>query len=320
MKLSVNKEQKMWEQRYRPQTIEECILPESDRKNFMAIVKSGHIPHLILHSNSPGTGKTTVARALCNEINADMFFVNGSDCRIDFVRNDLTRFASSLSIEGRPKVIVIDEFDRPGLAESQRHLRTFMEAYSKNCTIIMTVNNLDGVIEPLRSRARVITFGKSTPEDETNMKRNMLKRSIEICKNENVEVEDNKVLAALVSKNFPDFRKTVNMMNFYASSGKIDAGVLDVILNNRDSLKDVVEAIKNKDIKTLRSLAPRYSSDYGNFAEKLINDILPLVNNKSRVRLYEIIGESNQFHGLAANIEIHIMYMFVQLALNMEWS
>ena len=155
MKLTVNEADFMWEQKYRPGTISECVLPAEDKEIFSALVAKGKIPHLILHSTSPGTGKTTVAKALCNDINAEMMFVNGSDCKIDFVRGPLTAFASSASIAGKQKIIVIDEFDRAGLAESQRHLRSFMEAYSTNCTIIITANNLDGIIKPLQSRCRV---------------------------------------------------------------------------------------------------------------------------------------------------------------------
>lgn len=149
--ITVNEKEHILEQKYRPSTIDECILPAFDKETFKSITSKGKIPHIILHSPSPGTGKTTVAKALCHDVNADMMFVNGSDCKIDFVRGPLTNFASAASFDGRQKVIVIDEFDRSGLAESQRHLRSFMEAYSSNCSIIITANNIDGIIKPLQS-------------------------------------------------------------------------------------------------------------------------------------------------------------------------
>lgn len=318
--LTINKNEFMWEQKYRPGTIEECVLPKLDKEVFQALIKKGQIPHLILQSNSPGTGKTTVAKALCHDVNAEMLFVNGSDCKIDFVRNELTRFASSLSMEGKQKIIVIDEFDRSGLAESQRHLRSFMEQYSSNCSIIITANDLDGIITPLQSRCRVIKFGNPSEEDAKSMQREMLKRCIAICENEGIIVEDRKVLAALVSKNFPELRKTINMLDHYSSKGTIDAGILNVVTKSSDSIEGVIDALKTKDVKSLRALAPRYATDYSWFVDKLASELYTMVTGPSIVRMYEIIGENNQYKGVAASAELHIMYMFIQLTIEMQWK
>lgn len=318
--LSITNSEHMFEQKYRPLTVAECVLPKADKELFLAIVKKGSIPHLILQSNSPGTGKTTIAKALCHDINADMMFVNGADCRIDFIRNDLTRFASSSSLDGRPKVIVIDEFDRAGLGDAQRHLRAFMETYSNNCSIIITANNLEGIITPLQSRARVIKFGQSSEEDRVPMMKEMIHRCIEICKNENIKIEDMKVIAALVKKNFPDFRKTINQLDQYGIKGVIDSGILSQIVNERGSINDIITAIKDKNIGELRKLAPRYAPDYPNFVEKISNELYDVVNGPSKIRMYEIVGESNQYFGIAANIEIHLSYMLIQLAVEMKWA
>lgn len=318
--ISVNESEWMFEQKYRPQTLEECILPSSDMKVFKQIVKEGKIPHLILQSNSPGTGKTTIAKVLCSETNSNVLFVNGSDCRIDFIRNELTAFATSSSLEGGRKVIIIDEFDRHGLAEAQRHLRTFMEAYSRNCSVIITANNLEGIIKPLRSRARVIKFGSPDAEESKTMMKKMILRCIDICDNEKIEVEDKKVIAMLVKKNFPDFRKTVNDLDLYSKHGKIDSGILSIITHEDTTTKDVIDALKDKNVKELRSLAIKYSSNFNVFVEKLVSDIYPLLSNASIIRMYEIIGESNQFFGLAASIDIHITYMLIQLAVEMTWK
>lgn len=319
MTLTVNNKEFMFEQKYRPGTLAECILPAHDKAVLQSIVDKGLIPNIILVSSSPGTGKTTVAKALCADTNADMMFVNGSDCRIDFVRNEMTRYASSMSIEGKRKVIVIDEFDRAGLAESQRHLRSFMEAYSSNCTFIITANNLEGIIVPLQSRCRVIKFGEATPEDQMNMMKEMIHRSVAICKNESIEVQDLKVIAALVKKNFPDFRKTINELDRYSHKGVIDAGILNLVTNTNGTIDDIVQALKGKDVKALRSLASKYSNDYSSTVEKLANELYTKVTPASIVRMYEIVGESNQYHGLAANIEIHLTYMFIQLAVELQW-
>lgn len=317
--LTVNENDFMWEQRFRPGTLDECILPAHDKETLKAIVKKGLIPNLILVSASPGTGKTTVAKSLCADTDSDMLFVNGSDCRIDFVRNELTRFASSKSIEGRRKVIVIDEFDRAGVAEAQRHLRSFLEAYSSNCSVIITANSIDGIITPLQSRCRVIKFGEATPEDKTSMMKEMIHRAVAICKNEGVEVQDLKVIAALVKQNFPDFRKTINQLDQYSQKGVIDSGILSVVMNTRSPVDEVVEALKDKNFKALRSLAPQHVNDYSNFLDKLVNELYSKLPGPSIVRMYEIVGENNQYHGMAANIEIHMTYLFIQLALELQW-
>lgn len=318
--LSVNEKEFMFEQKFRPSTLEECILPEEDRELFAGIIKKGKIPHLILHSTSPGTGKTTIAKVLCNETNAEMMFVNGSDCKIDFVRGPLTAFASAASISGRQKVIVIDEFDRSGLAESQRHMRSFMEAYSSNCSIVITANSLDGIIKPLQSRCRVINFGKPAESDIKSMQIAMIKRCLAICEHEGIAVEDKKVIAALVKKNFPEFRKTVNTLDQYSTKGVIDAGILSYIIKDRGSIEEIISALKGQNVKELRALAPKYSADYSWFVEKLSSELYTMVTGPSIIRMYEILGENNQYSGMAASLELHIMYMLIQLVVEMKWK
>lgn len=319
--LSIKQDEHMFELKYRPQTIMECILPEHDKQVFLELVKRGKIPHMILQSNSPGTGKTTVARALCNDINAEFMFVNGSDCKVDFVRNELTRFASSKSLEGKQKVIIIDEFDRHGVAEAQRHLRTFMETYGKNCSIIMTANNLEGIIKPLQSRANVIKFGIPTENDTRNMMKEMILRTKAICENEGIEIGDKgiNVLASLVKKNFPDFRETIKQLDHYSTKGVIDEGILSIVTNERGSIDDLLEAIKTNNVAELRVLAKKYAPDYSFMIEKLANEMYPQIDKVSKIRMYELIGENNQCFGMAANAEIHLMYLFVQLMLNIKW-
>lgn len=318
--LSVDKDQYMFELKYRPPSIDECILPAADKKTFKDLIKRGKFPHLILHSNSPGTGKTTVARALCNEIDADYIFVNGSGIGIDFIKNELTQFASSKSLEGKQKVVILDEFDRPQLVEAQKYLRSFMEAYGSNCSIIITANNLEGIIPHLQSRATVIKFGQPRPEDVGPMMKEMLVRCIKICENEGIEVTEKRVLAALVKKNFPNFRNTLTQLDKYGVGGKIDEGILSIIMDERGSIDDVIDSLKSGDFSTLRKLAPKYAPDYPSFIEKLINELYTRLDKASIIRMYEIIGENNQTYGIAANAEIHIMYMFVQLLREMKWN
>lgn len=321
--LSVKHDEHMFELKYRPQSVAECILPFHDKQIFLKLVEKKKIPHLILQSNSPGTGKTTLACALANDIDAETLFVNGSDCKIDFVRTELTRFASSKSVDGKQKVIIIDEFDRSGVQEAQRHLRTFMETYGKNCSIIITCNDLGGIIKPLQSRANVIKFGTPTKEDTLQMMREMIQRSKAICDAESIEVGEKgiNVLAELVKKNFPDFRETIKQLDHYSSNGVIDEGILTLVMDDRGSIQNIIDALKGKDIATLRTLAPKYAPDYRHFIKKLADELYPKLKAKGIFRMYEIIGENNAMHGLAANIELHLSYMFTRLALDLkdEW-
>lgn len=311
--LTINEREYMFERKYRPGTIEECILPEHDKEVFRALVKRGKLPHLILQSNSPGTGKTTVACALANDIDADHIFVNGSGCGIDFIKNELTRFASSKSLEGKQKVIILDEFDRSQLAEAQRYLRSFMDAYGKNCSIIITANNLDGIIVPLKSRAQVIKFGVPNEQDHVNMMKQMIQRCLDVCANEQIKVENPRAIAALVKKNFPDMRETIKQLDHYGVNGVIDDGILSLVMENRNSIDGVLDAIKSRDLIYLRSACPKYAPDYAKFVEMLVEQLLEQIDKPSKLRLYEIVGENNKFHGLAANIELHMMLMFVDI-------
>lgn len=317
--LSINEKEFQFEQKYRPTTIDECILPEKDVRVFKALIAEKRIPNIILHSPSPGTGKTTVARCLVNDIDAEYMFVNGSDAKLDFVRNVMTPFASSKTMHPGGKVIIIDEFDRSGLSESQRHLRSFMEAHSNNCTFIITANNINGIIDALQSRCRVIQFGQATEEDKVSMMKRMIQRAAAILKHEGVKLEEPKVLAALVKQNFPDFRKVLNMLDWYSKHGKIDAGILSLVLST-GGIEEIVKAIKEKNVKELRVLAAKNASDYSNLIQKLLDVLYHELKPVSIPRMIEIIGENNQYHGLAANLEIHIMFLFVQLVTEVEFK
>lgn len=322
--LSVNEKEFQWEQKYRPTSIEECILPAADKKIFSEIVKSGKIPSMILHSPSPGTGKTTVAKALCEDVGVDYLFVNGADCKIDFIRDKFTSYANSVSLDEnkreKGKVIIIDEFDRAGLGDAQRHLRFFSEAYSNNITFIITANNLEGIIPALRSRFDPITFGSPTKEDQIRMMKEMIIRCKEILDNEGVEVEEMKALVELVRQNFPDFRRVMKLLDRYSKHGKIDAGVLSLVVEGSNSdVSEVVEALKTKQFANVRKLAPRYTNTYQQFVKKLYNEIYKNVKPTSIIRMTEIIGENNQMFSHAADKEIHIVFLLMQLMVELEF-
>lgn len=319
MNLSVDLTQWMWEQKYRPTTISECILPQQDKEVLEGIVKDGRVPHMVLVSRSPGTGKTTVGRALANDLDADLLFVNGADAKIDYIRNDMTRFASAQTMKPGGKIILIDEFDRKGLHDSQRHLRTFMEAYSNNCSIIITANNADGIIDPIKSRSRVIEFGKATKQDQVSMMREMITRCLTILEKEGVQVEDKKVIATLVKNNFPDFRRTITELDRYAKKGVIDSGIL-AVMNEASDIQQLMEALKSKDFKTIRGLVGRYVNDYPSFISKLYENVYAEAKPSSIPGVILTIGENQKYYQQVANLEIHISMLLVQLMMETVWK
>ena len=240
----------LWVEKYRPQTIEDCILPENIKKTFQGFLSKGEVPNLLL-AGPAGCGKTTVAKALCNELGVDVYVINGSDEGrfLDTVRNTAKNFAStvSLSSTARHKVIIIDEADNT-TNDVQLLLRAFTEEFSGNCRFIFTCNFKNKIIEPLHSRCACIDFStdrKSKPQ----LASTFFNRLRFILEREGVEA-DPKVLIELINKHFPDWRRVLNECQRYSSSGTIDAGILaqfsDVKVN------DLIKHLKEKDFKEVR--------------------------------------------------------------------
>ncbi len=240
----------LWVEKYRPKTIEECILPEQTKKTFLDFLDKGEIPNMLL-SGPAGCGKTTVAKALCNQLGVDVYVINGSDEGrfLDTVRNNAKNFAStvSLSSESKHKVIIIDEADNT-TPDVQLLLRASIEEFSKNCRFIFTCNYKNKIIEPLHSRCAVVEFGiQGKLKQEIAAK--FFGRLVDILKQEHIEV-DKKVLAELINKHFPDWRRVLNECQRYSVGGKIDSGILahfsDVKVN------DLIKNLKEKDFSEVR--------------------------------------------------------------------
>jgi DNA polymerase III delta prime subunit len=240
----------LWVEKHRPQTIEDCILPENIKKTFQGFLSKGEVPNLLL-SGPAGCGKTTVAKALCNELGVDVYVINGSDEGrfLDTVRNTAKNFASTVSLTStaRHKVIIIDEADNT-TNDVQLLLRTFTEEFSGNCRFIFTCNFKNKIIEPLHSRCACIDFSTNS-KDRPKLASQFFNRLGDILETEGVE-SDPKVLIELINKHFPDWRRVLNECQRYSSSGKIDAGILaqfsDVKVN------DLIKHLKEKDFKEVR--------------------------------------------------------------------
>lgn len=324
MNLSVNADEFQWEQKYRPQTLAECILPAKDKKVFTEIVKRGEIPSMILHSPRPGTGKTTIALALVREVNCDYMFVNGADCNLAMIRDQFKPFAVSGSIDperaGKRKVIIIDEFDRPELIASHKHLRSFSEAYSDKVTFIVTANDINGIHNALHSRFTPIEFGIASREDTVAMMKQGIQRCKAILDNEGIPCEDMRVLASLVKQNFPDMRRTIKELDYYSKFGKIDAGILSMVDHNDYDLSELIEGLRTKSFANIRKLTPQYASTYHIFIKKLYNELYDKVTPASIGRMIEEIGDNNRTFAVAADKEIHITFLLFRLMVELEFK
>jgi len=246
----MSRDEFLWVEKYRPKTIEDCILPDATKKTFKDFLDKGEVPNLLL-AGPAGCGKTTVAKALCNELGVDVYVINGSDEGrfLDTVRNNAKNFASTVSLtaDAKHKVIIIDEADNTS-NDVQLLLRAFIEEFAGNCRFIFTCNYKNKILEPLHSRCAVVDFSIKGKERQS-IAAQFFKRLQEILAAEGIE-SDNKVLVELVNKHFPDWRRVLNECQRYSVSGKIDSGILatfsDVAVN------ELVKNLKTKNFSEVR--------------------------------------------------------------------
>ena len=270
----------LWVEQYRPKTIDDCILPDSLKTLFKSFIKKGELSNM-LFSGTPGIGKTTVAKALCEEMNCDWIMINGSEeGGIDVLRNKIKNFASTVSLSGGKKVVILDEADYLNPQSTQPAMRGFVEEFHKNCRFILTCNFKNRIIEPLHSRFSNIEF-KINPKDKPKLASKLFERSIHILKENNVDYND-KVLAQLVKKHFPDFRKVINELQRYSVSGSIDSGILTNITN--ENLKSLMKLLKEKDFTETRKWVTQnldndpvriFRSIYDNLYDNLQPETIP---------------------------------------------
>ena len=241
----------LWVEKYRPKTIEDCILSQDIKETFSQFLKQKEIPNLLL-SGTAGTGKTTVARALCEELGADYIIINGSDegRQIDTLRHKIKNFASTVSLteDANHKVVIIDEADYMNADSVQPALRNFIETFYNNCRFIFTCNYKNKIIPALHSRCTVIDFTIKNGQKVKTAKA-FMERMSSLLKSEGVEF-DNKVLAELIQKYYPDFRRTINELQRYSVRGKIDSGILFSISEANN--KELIKTLKDKKFSDMR--------------------------------------------------------------------
>lgn len=247
--MEANREQFLWVEKYRPRKLEDCILPDHQKETFRQMLAKGEMPNMLL-AGGAGMGKTTIARALCEEMNCEYIIINSSmDRNIDTLRTDIMRFASTVSFDGKKKVVILDEADHLNPQSTQPALRAFIEEFSQNCRFIMTCNFKNKIIAPLHSRTTVIEF-KLAKTEKQQVAAAFFKRATEILKAEGIEF-DPKAVAKLIEKYFPDYRRILNEMQRYSVSGKIDEGVL---VNLQEvNLKELVDSLREKDFRKMRT-------------------------------------------------------------------
>ncbi len=270
----------LWVEEYRPKTIDDCILPQSLKTLFKSFINKGELSNL-LFSGTPGIGKTTVAKALCDQLNCDWIMINGSEeGGIDVLRDKIKNFASTVSLSGGKKVVILDEADYLNPQSTQPALRGFIEEFHKNCRFILTCNFKNRIIEPLHSRFSNIEF-KINSKDKPKLASKLFERAISILKENNVDYND-KVLAQLVKKHFPDFRKVINELQRYSVSGSIDVGILTNITN--ENLKSLMKLLKEKDFTETRKWVTQnldndpvriFRSIYDNLYDNLQPETIP---------------------------------------------
>ena len=306
----------LWVEKYRPKHIKDCILPESVKKQFQQFISKKEIPNLLL-SGTAGTGKTTLARALCEELGCDYIIINGSDegRQIDTLRTKIKQFASAVSFEGKTKVVILDEADYLNRDSVQPALRAFIENFSENCRFIFTCNYSNRIIKPLHSRTTVIDF-KIAPKDRPKMASKFLERMQYILTNENVDYSE-KVLAELLMKYFPDYRRVLNELQRYSVSGIIDEGILSNF--QEINAKNLIESLRDKDWKKMRQWVVNNVDTAPQMIFRQIYDIL-LPEVKGIPHLVLLIADYQYKAAFVADQEINLTACLTEIMANVEFS
>jgi DNA polymerase III delta prime subunit len=310
-------EQYLWVEKYRPNTIDECILPESLKKTFKEFISSGQLPNF-LFAGSAGTGKTTVAKALCNEIGAEYLFINGSEeSGIDILRSKIKNFASSVSLTDAKKVVILDEADYLNANSTQPALRGFIEEFSNNCRFIFTCNFKSRIIEPLHSRCAVVEF-KVENKDKAKLASEFFKRMKYMLQTEGIEA-DLKVVAELISKYFPDYRRVINELQRYSVGGVIDTGILVNV--SEESYKELYKNLSAKNFNEVRKWVGKNSDvSSSEMFRNLYDNAKDIVEQTSIPQLVLILADYQYKAAFVADQEINTMAALTEIMAQVKFK
>jgi len=294
----------LWVEKYRPRTVEETILPSGLKETFTQILKNTELPNL-LFTGTAGIGKTTIAKAICNELGLDYLLINGSEeGNIDTLRHKIKQFASTVSLQGGYKVVILDEADYLNPQSTQPALRGFIEEFSNNCRFIMTCNFKNRIIEPLHSRCSVVEFNVSK-KDLVDLCGQFMKRVTNILTTEQVEYEE-PVIAELIMKHMPDWRRVLNELQRYSLSGKIDSGILVNI--QEVSLNNLMSAMKEKNFKQMRQwVTDNIDVEPAALFRKIYDNMYDYVEPQSIPQLVLILADYQYKNSFVADHELNMV-------------
>lgn len=300
----------LWVEKYRPRTVEDTILPKHLKDTFTEILSNKELPNL-LFTGTAGIGKTTIAKAICNELDLDFMIINGSEeGNIDTLRNKIKHFASTVSLTGSVKVVILDEADYLNPQSTQPALRGFIEEFSSNCRFILTCNFKNRIIEPLHSRCTVIDF-KTPVDQKSDIAAQMLERLEIILDYEGIKYEK-PVLAELIIKHFPDFRRTINEVQRYSVSGSIDSGILVQISDL--AVNDLIKHLKGKDFRSMRKwVSNNMDTEPAAIFRKIYDSMNERVEDKSIPQLVLILADYQYKNAFVADHELNLVACFTEI-------
>jgi|TARA_R110001583_G_scaffold12215_6_gene54364 DNA polymerase III delta prime subunit len=300
----------LWVEKYRPSTVEECILPSKLKTTFQEFVNDKHIPNLIL-SGSAGTGKTTIAKAMVEQIGSTWMMINGSEeSGIDVLRTKIKNFASTVSLEGGRKYIILDEADYLNPQSTQPALRGFMEEFHKNCGFILTCNYKNRLIDPLQSRCSNVDFTIRNGE-RVKLAEKFFKRVLDILKQENIKSEP-KAVAELINAHFPDWRRVLNELQRYSTSGQIDAGILVNISN--ENVKELMSFLKAKEFTHVRKwIVNNLDNDATRIIRTIYDSLYENIDHSTIPHATLILADYQYKSAFAADQEINLLACMTEL-------
>tara|TARA_B100001250_G_scaffold408680_1_gene431521 strand:+ start:1062 stop:2003 length:942 start_codon:yes stop_codon:yes gene_type:complete len=309
----------LWVEKYRPETVDDCILPDESKKMFKGFLEQGQIPNLLL-SGPAGIGKTTIAKALCKELGADYYVINGSDEGrfLDTVRNQAKTFASTVSLTSSSgtKIIIVDEADNT-TPDVQLLLRASIEEFQKNCRFIFTCNYKNKIIEPLHSRCSVVDFHIKGKE-KAQLASAFLKRINNILEQENIEFEL-KVVAEVIQKHFPDFRRTLNELQRYAAKGRIDTGILAQVSDVK--ISDLIGYLRNREFTNMKKwVTSNIDNEPQVIMRKIYDNLYTYLLPKSIPEAVLVIGEYQYKATFVMDQEINLVAFLTELMMRCEFK